>query len=74
MHGRGWSFGIRADSAPWFGWMADQGITVYSVDCRLAPPPRWQDAVGDVKCALGWIRSAAIRHGTAASNVSIAGD
>jgi acetyl esterase/lipase len=74
VHGGGWSSGTRADSAPWFGWMADQGIAVYSVDYRLAPPPRWQDAVGDVKCALGWIRSAAARHGTAASNVSIAGD
>jgi acetyl esterase/lipase len=74
VHGGGWSSGTRADSAPWFGWMADQGIAVYSVDYRLAPPPRWQDAVGDVKCALGWIRSAATRHGTAATNVSIAGD
>ncbi|MDI6101662.1 alpha/beta hydrolase [Actinoplanes sp. NEAU-A12] len=74
VHGGGWSSGARADSASWFGWMADQGITVYSVDYRLAPPPRWQDAVGDVKCALGWVRSAAARHGVTASNVSIAGD
>jgi acetyl esterase/lipase len=74
VHGGSWSSGTRADSAPWLRWMADQGITVFSIDYRLAPPPRWQDAVGDVKCALGWIRSKSAEYGIASSNVSIAGD
>ncbi|MGN9843958.1 alpha/beta hydrolase [Nonomuraea sp. H19] len=74
VHGGSWNSGTRADSAPWLRWMADQGVTVFSVDYRLAPPPRWQDAVGDVKCALGWIRAKAGEYGIAPSNVSIAGD
>ncbi|WP_194818042.1 alpha/beta hydrolase [Nocardia sp. XZ_19_385] len=74
VHGGGWNSGTRADSAPWFEWLAQQGITVFSIDYRLAPPPRWQDAVGDVKCALGWIRANAADYSIAPSNVSIAGD
>ncbi|MEU4233660.1 alpha/beta hydrolase [Nonomuraea sp. NPDC026600] len=74
VHGGSWNSGTRADSAPWLRWMADQGIAVFSIDYRLAPPPRWQDAVGDVKCALGWIRGKAGEYGIAPSNVSIAGD
>ncbi|MEU4340366.1 alpha/beta hydrolase [Nocardia sp. NPDC023852] len=74
VHGGGWNSGARSDSAQWFEWLAQQGITVFSIDYRLAPPPRWQDAVGDVKCALGWIRSQAADYDIAPSNVSIAGD
>ncbi|MBB5083185.1 alpha/beta hydrolase [Nonomuraea endophytica] len=74
VHGGSWNSGTRADSAPWFAWMADQGVTVFSIDYRLAPPPRWQDAVGDVKCALGWVRTKAGQYGIATANVSIAGD
>jgi acetyl esterase/lipase len=74
VHGGSWNSGTRVDSAPWLRWMADQGVAVFSVEYRLAPPPRWQDAVGDVKCALGWIRTKAGEYGIAPSNVSIAGD
>ncbi|MEV0201881.1 alpha/beta hydrolase [Nonomuraea sp. NPDC050691] len=74
VHGGSWNSGTRADSAPWLRWMADQGIAVFSIDYRLSPPPRWQDAVGDAKCALGWIRARAAEYGIAPSNVSIAGD
>ncbi|MBN6051119.1 alpha/beta hydrolase, partial [Nonomuraea sp. RK-328] len=74
VHGGSWNSGTRADSAPWLRWMADQGIAVFSVDYRLAPPPRWQDAVGDVKCALGRIRAGAGTYGIDPANVSIAGD
>ncbi|MEU4608015.1 alpha/beta hydrolase [Kribbella sp. NPDC023972] len=74
VHGGSWNSGTRADSAPWLRWMSDRGITVFSIEYRLAPPPRWQDAVGDVKCALGWIRAKADEYGVAPSNVSIAGD
>ncbi|WP_327110410.1 alpha/beta hydrolase [Nocardia sp. NBC_01730] len=74
VHGGGWNSGTRSDSASWFEWVARQGITVFSIDYRLAPPPRWQDAVGDVKCALGWIRAQAADYDIAPSNVSVAGD
>lgn len=73
VHGGGWRGGTRSDDAVWLKWIADQGIVVFSIDYRLTLPPRWQDAVGDVKCALGWIRSKADSYGISASNVSVAG-
>jgi acetyl esterase/lipase len=73
-HGGAWETGTRKDSAPWFAWMASQGVAVFSIDYRLTPPPRWQDAVGDVKCALGWVRARSGAYGVSASNVSVAGD
>jgi acetyl esterase/lipase len=74
VHGGGWSGGSRYESAPWQQWLADQGYAVFSIDYRLAPPPRWRDAVGDVKCALGWVRANAGTYGADASSVSLIGD
>jgi acetyl esterase/lipase len=34
------------------------GIVAVDVDYRLAPPPRWDQAPGDVLCALGWLATA----------------
>ncbi len=74
VHGGGWSGGSRSASAPWQQWLADGGYAVFSIDYRLAPPPRWQDAVGDVKCALGWVRANAGAFGADPASVSLAGD
>jgi acetyl esterase/lipase len=35
-----------------------EGIVGIDIEYRLAPPPRWQDAPGDVLCALAWMRTA----------------
>lgn len=74
VHGGGWSGGSRSESAPWQQWLADQGYAVFSIDYRLASPPRWQDAVGDVKCALGWVRANATAFGADPAAVSLVGD
>lgn len=74
LHGGGWSGGTRDESAAAQRWLADQGFAVFSIDYRLASPPRWQDAVGDVKCALGWIRTNAAEYGVDPGNISVAGD
>lgn len=74
VHGGGFSRGDRGDARRWFGWLASQGVTVFSVDYRLAPPARWQQATGDVKCALGWVRGHAGEYGIAPGNISVAGD
>jgi acetyl esterase/lipase len=34
------------------------GIVGVDIDYRLAPPPRWDQAPGDVLCALAWLRTA----------------
>ncbi len=74
VHGGGFINGDRGDSNSWFGWLATQGVAVFSIDYRLAPPARWQQATGDVKCAMGWVRQHAREFGIAPSNVSVAGD
>ncbi len=74
VHGGGWSGGSRSESAPWQQWLSDQGYAVFSIDYRLASPPRWQDAVGDVKCALGWVRANAATFGADPAAVSLVGD
>ncbi len=56
VHGGGWTSGERGEAAHWNAWLTEQGFVVFDVDYRLAPPPRWQDAPGDVKCALGWVK------------------
>ncbi|MQY23177.1 alpha/beta hydrolase [Nocardia macrotermitis] len=74
VHGGGFVNGNRGESNSWFSWLATQGVTVFSIDYRLAPPARWQQATGDVKCALGWVRAHAGEFGIASSNISVAGD
>jgi acetyl esterase/lipase len=36
----------------------DAGIVAIDVEYRLAPPPRWDQAVPDVLCALAWLTTA----------------
>ncbi|WP_067900370.1 alpha/beta hydrolase [Nocardia vaccinii] len=74
VHGGGFISGDRGASNSWFSWLATQGVAVLSIDYRLAPPARWQQATGDVKCAMGWVRQHAREFGIAPSNISVAGD
>lgn len=55
VHGGGWREGARGQLFRWNSMLNELGYTVFDIDYRLAPPPRWQDAVGDVKAALGWV-------------------
>lgn len=56
VHGGGWSTGTKGESSLFSRWLADQGYAVFDVDYRMAPQPNWKAAVGDVKCAIGWIK------------------
>ena len=74
-HGGGWIYGDLDSHDPACRFLAEEaGVRVLSIDYRLASPPRWQDAVGDVKCALGWIRTNAAEYGVDPGNISVAGD
>ncbi len=43
---------------PWlFRSWAEQGVLVVDVEYRLSPPPLWDQAPGDVLCALGWVET-----------------
>ena len=83
-HGGDWVSGDRANwSLPnWGGWLADQGITMFSVDYRLpangsmnalTADLKAQEA-GDVKCALGWVQAHAADYQVDPSNLVLAGD
>ena len=57
IHGGGWSKGDKGEAPLFSEWLAGQGFTVFDIQYRLAPQPNWQTATGDVKCAIGWIKS-----------------
>ena len=38
--------------------LREAGIVGIDIDYRLSPPPRWDQAPGDVLCALAWLRTA----------------
>jgi acetyl esterase/lipase len=50
------------------------GIVAVDIDYRLAPPPRWSDAPGDVLCALAWLRTASELPMVDPERVVIAGE
>jgi acetyl esterase/lipase len=57
IHGGFWSAGRNGEAALASRRLAELGFTVFDLDYRIAPQPNWQTAVGDVKCAIGWIKS-----------------
>jgi acetyl esterase/lipase len=56
LHGGFWQAGQRGEASLASQHLADLGFTVFDADYRLAPQPNWLSAVGDVKCAIGWIK------------------
>jgi acetyl esterase/lipase len=59
--------------ARWNEWLADLGYVVFDVDYRLAPPPRWRDAPGDVQAAVAWVRARAPQLGVDPERVALLG-
>lgn len=73
VHGGGWHTGTRSKTPLWDAWLAERGYVVFDIDYRLTPPPRWQDATGDVKCAVGWVKENADRYGVDPDRVALVG-
>jgi acetyl esterase len=78
VHGGGGAFGGRNEDALWSEWLAKKGYVVFSIDYRLADygpgyVPRWQDATGDVKCAVGWVKENADRYGVDPDRIALMG-
>jgi acetyl esterase len=73
VHGGGGAFGSRSEDRLWGDWLAEQGYVVFSIDYRLGLPPRWEDATGDVKCAVGWVRENADRYGVDPARIALLG-
>ncbi|NUS44783.1 MAG: alpha/beta hydrolase [Mycobacteriaceae bacterium] len=73
VHGGGWVAGNRAEGGMWHRWLNDRGYAVFAVDYRLAPPPRWNQAPGDVLCAIGWVKQHAAQYHVDPNRMVIAG-
>ena len=56
LHEGGWSAGDKGSAARMSQWLASRGWAVFDAQYRLAPQPNWQTAIGDVKCAIGWVK------------------
>jgi len=63
VHGGGWSTGDKGEAPRASAWLAAHGFAVFDIQYRLAPPPSWRAAVGDVKCAVGWVKTHAADTG-----------
>jgi acetyl esterase len=73
VHGGGWRSGSRGEFPEWNAWLADEGYVVFDIDYRLAPPPSWQDAPGDVRCAVAWVKENAGPYGVDPERVALMG-
>jgi acetyl esterase/lipase len=60
VHGGFWAAGQRGEASLASRALADRGFTVFDVEYRIAPQPNWQTALGDVKCAIGWVKQHAM--------------
>jgi acetyl esterase/lipase len=73
VHGGGWTSGHRSQNPTMDQWYTEHGYTVFDIDYRLSPPPRWQQEVSDVKCAIGWVARNADRYRIDPGNITVAG-
>jgi acetyl esterase/lipase len=73
IHGGSFIHGNRSDMPDWDRWFNGLGYTVFDVEYRLPPPVRWQDEIGDVKCALGWVAAHAGEYGIDPARIGVTG-
>jgi acetyl esterase/lipase len=73
VHGGAWRRGWRSMTPRWNAWLTRQGYAVFDIDYRLEPPPTWQKAPGDVRCAIGWVRANADRFGVDPDRIALMG-
>lgn len=74
VHGGGWRSGARGDDGPGrLEPLAAYGVTVASVDYRLAPDARFPDQIHDVKGAVRWLRARGPHLGLLTDRIGIWG-
>lgn len=73
VHGGGWNKGHRGQSPAWNRWFNARGWSVFDIDYRLAPHVTQLDQIGDVKCAVGWLRRHARVFGIDPDRLVLAG-
>ena len=65
--------GEKGEMPAWNIWLNQMGYVVFDVGYRMAPPERWKDAIGDIKCALGWITAHAGQYGIDTQRIHLIG-
>ncbi|MFE0171413.1 alpha/beta hydrolase fold domain-containing protein [Streptomyces sp. NPDC059002] len=73
VHGGGWNKGHRSQTPEWNRWFNARGWSVFDIDYRLAPRATQLDQIGDVKCAVGWVRRHARVYGIDPDRLLLAG-
>lgn len=73
VHGGGFIEGSRDEQRGVYRYLAERGYPVISIDYRLAPPVRWQDATEDVVCAMSWLTGRAAEFGVDPQRLVLAG-
>jgi len=73
VHGGGWTSGDKGDLPQWSAWLVHEGFAVFDIQYRLAPPPTWTTAPGDVKCAIGWVKQNAEQFGVDPDRIALLG-
>jgi acetyl esterase/lipase len=56
LHEGGWLLGDKGSAPHMSGWLASHGWAVFDAQYRLTPQPNWKTSIGDVKCAIGWVK------------------
>ena len=76
IHGGGWNGGSNDTAKTDYRWYADHGWLVISTQYRLATAtdPTWNQAPGDVACALAWTARNATQLGVDLNRLVLAGD
>jgi acetyl esterase/lipase len=74
VHGGAFIHGNRSMLPDWDRWLNELGYEVFDVEYRMPPPARWQDEVGDIKAALGWVAAHATEYHVDRSRISIMGN
>ncbi|MGP3926009.1 alpha/beta hydrolase fold domain-containing protein [Streptomyces sp. 8N616] len=73
VHGGGWESGHRSQTPRWNEWLNDRGYAVFDIEYRLAPRATQLQQIGDVKCAIGWVRRNAARYAVDPARIVLAG-
>jgi acetyl esterase/lipase len=74
VHGGGWIVSNRSERPDWNRWLNQLGYEVFDVEYRMPPPARWQDEIGDVKAAVGWVAAHAADYHVDPARISIMGE
>jgi len=74
VHGGGWVSGNRSGRPDWDRWLNQLGYEVFDVEYRMPPPVRWQDEIGDVKAAVGWVAAHAAEYHVDPARISMMGE